>query len=222
MPEGEYFDGRRFTGLSTLLGLLPVASLALCLVRRVPESPSIQLFLAVCVRVLLYALRGLLLLDDRSPRHRRRLVCGCAASIGKHRCVIRGAGTSFHSNPAAAPPPLLVDGHSAGTRGGAGFQTRVSQFSLVLNSRDYLFCFLDRCVTIAAAIFRAPGQRRKSAVHDLDAPGVVHQFAAVCPLSHVWRLRLDDEPQLSLVHPPCLACTSLREQLAARWHCWCW
>ncbi len=32
MPEGEYFDSRRFTGLSTLLGLIAVVSLALCLV----------------------------------------------------------------------------------------------------------------------------------------------------------------------------------------------
>src|SRR6516162_7040396 len=82
--------------------------------RRVRESASIQLLLTVCLRVLLYALRGLLLLDDRSPRHRRRLVRGCAASIGKHCCVVRRAGTPFHSNPAAPPPPLLVDGHSAG------------------------------------------------------------------------------------------------------------
>src|SRR5262249_3826870 len=33
--------------------------------RRVRESASIQLLLAVCVRVLLYALRWLFLLDDR-------------------------------------------------------------------------------------------------------------------------------------------------------------
>ena len=32
MPEGEYFDSRRFTGLSTLLGLIAVVSLVLCLV----------------------------------------------------------------------------------------------------------------------------------------------------------------------------------------------
>src|SRR5258707_15179594 len=32
MPEGEYFDSRRFTGLSTLLGLIAIVSLALCLV----------------------------------------------------------------------------------------------------------------------------------------------------------------------------------------------
>src|SRR5262249_1509406 len=59
--------------------------------RRVGESASIQLLLAICVRVLLYALRRLLLLDDRSPRNRRRLVRGCAASIGKHRCVVSRA-----------------------------------------------------------------------------------------------------------------------------------
>ena len=32
MPEGEYFDSRRFTGLSTLLGVIAIVSLALCLV----------------------------------------------------------------------------------------------------------------------------------------------------------------------------------------------
>src|SRR5215475_1768766 len=32
MPEGEYFDSGRFTGLSTLLGGLAVISLVLCLV----------------------------------------------------------------------------------------------------------------------------------------------------------------------------------------------
>src|SRR5438874_11566475 len=32
MPEGEYFDSRRFTGLSILLGVIAVISLALCLV----------------------------------------------------------------------------------------------------------------------------------------------------------------------------------------------
>src|SRR6476661_2810901 len=142
--------------------------------RRVCKSASIQLLLALRVRVLLYALRGLLLLDDRSPRDRRRLVRGCAASIGKHRCVVRGAGSSFYSNPAAAPPSLLVDGHSARARSEPGFQARLSQFSLVLHSHDYFLWFLDRCVPVTAAFFRAPGQRRKSAVHDLDAPVVVH------------------------------------------------
>src|SRR5690242_20936452 len=32
MPECEYFDSRRFTGLSTLLGLIAVVSLVLCLI----------------------------------------------------------------------------------------------------------------------------------------------------------------------------------------------
>src|SRR5690242_4783368 len=32
MPQGEFFDSRRFTGLSTLLGLVAVVSLVLCLV----------------------------------------------------------------------------------------------------------------------------------------------------------------------------------------------
>src|SRR6266481_10016591 len=32
MPEGEYFDSRRCTGLSTLLGVIAVVSLVLCLV----------------------------------------------------------------------------------------------------------------------------------------------------------------------------------------------
>src|SRR3982751_5915027 len=32
MPEGEYFDSRRFVGLSTLLGAVAVVSLVLCLV----------------------------------------------------------------------------------------------------------------------------------------------------------------------------------------------
>jgi len=32
MPEGEYFDSRRFTGLSTLLGLIAIVSLALFLI----------------------------------------------------------------------------------------------------------------------------------------------------------------------------------------------
>src|SRR5262249_14690066 len=125
--------------------------------RRVCESASIQLLLAVCFRVLLYALRRLFLLDDRSPRHRRRLVCGCAASIGKHRRVVRGAGSPFYSNPAAAPPSLPVDGDSAWACAKSGFQARVSQYPLVLHSHDYLFCFLDHCVCLAAAFFLAPG-----------------------------------------------------------------
>src|SRR3954468_12844745 len=32
MPEGEYFDSRRFTGVSTLLGLIAIVSLVLCLI----------------------------------------------------------------------------------------------------------------------------------------------------------------------------------------------
>src|ERR1044072_8165044 len=32
MPEGEYFESSRFTGLSTLLGLVAVVSLLLCLI----------------------------------------------------------------------------------------------------------------------------------------------------------------------------------------------
>src|ERR1051326_242442 len=32
MPEGEYFDSRRFTGLSTLLGVVALVSLVLCFV----------------------------------------------------------------------------------------------------------------------------------------------------------------------------------------------
>src|SRR5215831_17576994 len=167
--------------------------------RRVRESASIQFLLAVCVRVLLYALRRLLFLDNRATRDGCRLVGGCAASIGKHRCVVSGAGSPFYSNPAAAPSSLRMDGHSAWACAESGFQARVSQFPLVLHSRDHLLWFLDRCVSVAAAFFSAPGQGRKSAVHDLDAPRVVHQPATVCALSHVWRGRLDDEPQLPLV-----------------------
>src|SRR5689334_2339924 len=81
--------------------------------RRVGEPASIQLLLAFCIRILLYTLRRLLLLDDRSPCYRRRLVRGCAASIGKHRCVVRRVGTPFRSNPPATATPLFVDGYSA-------------------------------------------------------------------------------------------------------------
>src|SRR4051794_27039266 len=31
MPEGEYFDSRRFTGVSTLLGLIAIVTLVFCL-----------------------------------------------------------------------------------------------------------------------------------------------------------------------------------------------
>src|SRR5262245_4110323 len=125
--------------------------------RRVRESASIQFLLAFCIRVLLYALRRLLFLDDRSPRHRCRLVGGCAAPIGEHRCVVSCAGRSFYSNPPAAPSSLPVDGYSPWACAKSGFQARVPQFSLVLHSHDFLFCFLDHRVTFATAFFLAPG-----------------------------------------------------------------
>src|SRR5947207_11001356 len=92
--------------------------------------------MAVCVRVLLYALRRLLFLDDRAPRYRRRLVRSCAASTGKYRRFVRRAGSVFHSNPAAATASLFVDGYSAGARGDARFQTRLSQPALVPDPRS--------------------------------------------------------------------------------------
>src|SRR5262249_8351517 len=124
--------------------------------RRVRESASIQLLVAVCFRVLLYPLRRLRLLDNRSPRHGCRLVRGRAAPIGEHRCVVRCAGSPFYSNPSAAPSSLSVDGYSPWACAKPGFQARVSQFSLVLHSHDFLFCVLDHRVTFAAAIFLAP------------------------------------------------------------------
>ena len=94
-PEGEYFESSRFTGLSTLLGVIAVVEPGALRCRRVRESASIQLFLAVCVCIFLHALRRLFFLDDRASRHRRRVVGSCAASTGKHRGVARGDGDSF-------------------------------------------------------------------------------------------------------------------------------
>ena len=63
----------------------------------------------------------------------------------------------------------------------------------------FFFVALTIVAYLAAAVFRPPGSRRQSAVHDLDAQGGLHRSAAFRALPDLWRLRLGDEPELALV-----------------------
>ena len=114
MPEGEYFDSRRFTGLSTLLGVIAVVSLVLCLVGAFvnPHQFSYSwlfafvFFFTLCAGCFFWTIVHHATDADWSVVVRRQLE-NIAVLLG-------GAGSSFYSDPAAAPPSLLVDGHSAG------------------------------------------------------------------------------------------------------------
>ena len=92
-----------------------------------------------------------------------------------------------------------------------GWTSRPVSNSRLMRSAAYLnwSFFLVRAVVffgffIFASLAFAPligatGQGWKSTLHHLDAQGRVHQSADVRALSHLWRVRLADEPELSLV-----------------------
>src|SRR4029453_13577697 len=82
----------------------------------ISKSASIQLFVALCVRIFLHALRGLLFLDDCASCHRRRLVGGGEAPVGKHCGVTGGVGDSFCADPSPSTTSLFVDGYPARCR----------------------------------------------------------------------------------------------------------
>ena len=82
----------------------------------------------------------------------------------------------------------------------------------------FLGFFLVRGARFAPLIGET-GQGWKSTVHHLNAQGRVYQPANVRALSHLWRVRLADEPELSTGSPQCLACTSSLAQRAARCRC---
>src|SRR6266536_5408937 len=85
--------------------------------RRIRESASVQLFMALCLCIFLYSLCRLLFLDDRLSCLRRRMVGGGAASVGKSCVIAGGSGAAFHANSPPSPSSLRMDGHSAWTRG---------------------------------------------------------------------------------------------------------
>src|SRR5438034_11579528 len=84
--------------------------------RRIRESAPTELFMALCLCIFLHPLRGLFFLDDRSSCHRRRMVGGGAASVGKYCGIAGGPGVSFRANSSPPSSSLRMDGHSAWTR----------------------------------------------------------------------------------------------------------
>src|SRR6266487_5295674 len=167
--------------------------------RRNRESASVQLFMALCFCIFLHPLRWLLFLDNRPSCHRRRVVGGGATSVRKSRGIAGGPRAAFRADSSPPPPSLFLDGHSARARGFARFQTRLSQLEFLSWARRALLRLFYIRIALFATALGAAGQRRKSALHDLDAQGRVYQSADVCALSYLWRVRLADEPELSLV-----------------------
>src|SRR5438034_1452446 len=147
--------------------------------RRNRESASVQLFMALCFCIFLHPLRRLLFLDNCPSRHRRRVVGGGATSVRKSRGIAGGPRATFCANSSPPPPSLFLDGHSARARSFARFQTRLSQLEFLSWPRRALLRLLYFCVAFSASPFRATGQERKSALHDLDAQGRVYQSADV-------------------------------------------
>jgi len=189
MPEGEYFDSRRFTGLSILLGVIAVVSLVLCLVGAFVNPHQFSYSWLFRVRVLLYALRGLFFWTivhhatdaDWSVVVRRQLeniavLLGVLAVLFIPILLLRHHLYSWMDIP---------PGHEANLIPSA----RISIFigsSFARSSSLVSGSLRHNC----SAIFRAPGQRRKSAVHRFGCGGCRSSACAVCPLSHVWRSRL--------------------------------
>src|SRR6266480_2864823 len=142
--------------------------------RRNRESASVQLFMALCLCIFLHTLRRLFFLDNRPPCYGRRMVSCCATSVGKSRGVAGSIGDSLRADPPPPSPPLLVDGYPDRRGGFTRFQTRLSQLEfLSWAHRALLRLFYIRIALFATALGPA-GQRRKSAVHDLDAQGRVY------------------------------------------------
>src|SRR5207302_5520969 len=166
---------------------------------RIFKSTSIQLFVALCIRVFLHALRGLLFLDDCASCHRCRLVSGGAAPVGKHCSVAGRARDSFCADPSPSTPSVFVDGYPAWCGTFAGCEARLSQLVFLPDPRRCVpGLFLLRFARVAPPVSET-GQGWKSTLHNLNAQSRVYQPANVRALSHLWRVRLVDEPELSLV-----------------------
>lgn len=156
MPEGEYFESSRFTGLSTLLGVVAVVSLVLCLIGAFvnPHQFSYSwlfafvFFFTLCAGCFFWTIVHHATDADWSVVVRRQLeniavLLGVLAVLFIPILLLRHHLYVWMDIPPGHAPNLD--------------SKRVSQFSLVLYSHDYLFCFLDRRLTFAAAFFLAPG-----------------------------------------------------------------
>src|SRR5882724_4207375 len=101
--------------------------------RRSPKSTSVQLFLALCVCLFLYAVRWLLFLDNRASCDRRRMERGRAPSVGKSWRITDGPDAAVCPDSSTPPSFVCVDGYSARSRRVARYQARLSQLA-------FLFC----------------------------------------------------------------------------------
>ena len=221
MPEGEYFDSRRFTGLSTLLGLIAVVSLVLCLVGAFvnPHQFSYSwlfafvFFFTLCAGCFFWTIVHHATDANWSVVVRRQL---------ENIAVLLGVLAVLFI------PILLLRRHLYSWMDiPPGHEANLDSKRAYLN---FHWFFIRTIIFFGFWIVASLLLRRFSARQDKDGN----------PLFTIWMrrlsfislplfalcltfgaVRLDDEPQLSTGIQPCSACTSLPEQRAARWRCWC-
>src|SRR5882762_5880333 len=92
-----------------------------------------------------------------------------------------------------------MDEYRTRKRGEARFQARLPESQLLHPARRFLPRILHHRVAVVAPIFSAAGQGRRSAIHDSPSQSRLRQPSSLRALSDVWRVRLVDESELSLV-----------------------
>src|SRR6266851_1096033 len=92
-----------------------------------------------------------------------------------------------------------MDEYSAGPGPDARRQARLFKLDLLSCAGSNLLRVLRYLRFSLAEIFSASGQGWKSPIHSEDAQGCIHESAAFWFGPHFRRVRLADEPELSLV-----------------------
>src|SRR5262249_41965030 len=124
---------------------------------------------------------------------------GCSPPARKYRRPLCRSRALFHPDLPVAPSSLRMDEHSARKRTKPRFEAGLLEPEFLYPASGLLpWVFYPR-VAIVASFFRAPGQRRESAVYHLAAQSFVRESSAFRIVGHLRRLRLVAGPELPLV-----------------------
>ena len=198
-PEGEYFESNRFAGLSSLLGLIAIVALALCVVGAFlnPHQFSYSwlfafaFFFTLCAGCFFWTIVHHATDANWSVVVRRQLENIAVLLVVLAILFVPILLLRRHLYSWMDIPPGVE--HALDAK-----RAYLNWSFFLIRAVVFLGFFLVRVARFAPLIGET-GQGWKSTVHHLNAEGRVYQSANVRALSHLWRVRLADESELSLV-----------------------